>query len=174
MYKLMIVALLFALLGMFLVKGTSGRPFLSLDDFNLPADLINSLKGSPSDVPAGSMRSGAGSSATALKRVYKWQDDNGVWQFSDNEADAPGATLLELDGIINTIPAPPVVSTVVDDTVSETKAPPVTEHFNIPQAIIPQATIPQAMETLDKAREIQQSVNTRKAQIDQLISTEKP
>lgn len=150
MYKLMIAALMLALLGLFFIERSSDRPWLRLEDFEIPTGFLhqNGQKPAAADV----------NQQPAIKRVYTWKDEQGVTQFSDYEKDAAGATVLELNGIINTMPAPPLPvpesTTPVDGGKPEESA--LTAGFNIKAA----------METLEQARQLQQVVDTRKAEID--------
>lgn len=82
-----------------------------------------------------------------------WQDEDGVWQFSDNPNDAPGAEVMELDGKINTI---------------ESVAPqPVTKS---PTAIPGVATVSpgQAAELINTVNNLQETIYQRKADMDAL------
>ncbi|MCB1647533.1 MAG: DUF4124 domain-containing protein [Pseudomonadales bacterium] len=88
MLKIMILIVILACIGPFFIKGPNGKPLLSLDDFK--PDLTATKE---ELVPSGPTT------------VYKWQDENGVWQFSSDPADMPGAETMELDGNINTMEA---------------------------------------------------------------------
>ena len=68
MIKLMVLALIGAVVAPMLIKGPDGRPLMSWQDF----------------FSSPSKPSGTGvSSSSGLTTVYKWQDDEGNWHFSD-------------------------------------------------------------------------------------------
>lgn len=105
--KLMLFLLVLALAGPFLMKGPDGRPLLTLDDLELPAMKLPSL---PAISSGDDGASGSGGQQwiqwsnqdkvmlnpdvltreqLALLNIkeqpnlyYRWQDGNGVWQFS--------------------------------------------------------------------------------------------
>lgn len=66
MIKLMVLALIGAVVAPMLIKGPDGRPLMSWQDFF----------SSQSETPKVS-------SPTGLTTVYKWQDAEGNWHFSD-------------------------------------------------------------------------------------------
>ena len=152
MYKFMIVLLLAAVVALFLIPGPGDRPILKLENFKpdmtLPATLSDLLDDEQDQVE--------------ITRVYKWQDENGVWQFSNRPEDANGAEVIELDGIINTMgPLPEKNSPVAAAPTQTTSGPSLT-------------TVPlsQAMDTLDKARQLQETIDNRKSDLDKAIGTQ--
>jgi|TARA_B110000263_G_scaffold245380_1_gene254863 hypothetical protein len=145
MIKVMVFIVILACAGPFFIKGPDGKPLLTIDE--IMADL------SPANLIPNAVKSAAEPSAPALTKVYRWQDENGVWQFSDNPNDAPGAEVMELDGKINTI---------------ESVAPqPVTKS---PTAIPGVATVSpgQAAELMDTVNNLQETIDQRKADMDAL------
>jgi hypothetical protein len=66
--KVMVLVLIAAFVGLFFVTGPSGEPIMKLEDLKpeIP-DLMTSL-GKP-------------------VKVYKWQNESGVWQFSNQPVD---------------------------------------------------------------------------------------
>ncbi len=151
MYKLMIVVLLLALTGLFVVKGPSGKPVLDLEDLSF-GGWFEQLRENPV-VPSGQ---------PAIKRVYTWKDDQGVTQFSDHEEDAAGATVLELNGIINTIPALPLPA-------AESARPTSATRTGKPVEPALPVGFEEAMDAMEQARQLQQTLEARKAEIDRLI-----
>ena len=73
MLKIMVLLLIAAFAGLFFINGPNGEKVLSLDDFKLELPQANT-NGAPA----------------APEQVYKWQDENGVWQFSNQPRDVPG------------------------------------------------------------------------------------
>lgn len=142
--KFMMLLLVAAFVGLFFVKGPGGEPVLSVDDFTpeLP-DVESEAPGQP-------------------EKVYRWQDENGVWQFSNQPQDAVIADALgetvEYDGNINTIPAiqaPPA-------SASSSKSP--TSQLSIPTTVSGE----QAQQMMDTVNNLQQTVDERKAEMDRL------
>lgn len=146
MIKLMVFIVILACAGLFFIKEPDGKPLLTIDE--LMADL------SPANLIPDAVKSAAEPSAPALTKVYRWQDENGVWQFSDNPNDAPGAEVMELDGKINTIE-------------SVAPQPPATKS---PTAIPGVATVSpgQAAELMDTVNNLQETIDQRKADMDVL------
>ena len=145
MIKVMIFIVILACVGPFFIKGPDGKPLLNIEE--LMADL------SPTDLLPKAVQSAAESSAPAMTKVYRWQNENGVWQFSDNPNDAPGAEVMELDGKINMI---------------ESVAPP--SATKSPTAIPGVATVSsgQAAELMNTVNNLQENIDKRKADMDAL------
>jgi len=143
--KAMIVVLLAAFAGLFFLTGPNGEPILSLDDLK-------------PDVPELD-------SNTGTTKVYKWQDENGVWQFSNQPIDEGQGEVLELDGIINTMPA---TDTSILNAGRTTSSLP-SSGMSIPPSL---TTLPgdKVQEMMDTVNNLQQSVDDRKADIDQMTS----
>ena len=150
MIKLMIFIVIIACVGLFFIKGPDGTPLLSIEEFM--ADL-SPANFSASDLLPSAVQSAAESSAPAITKVYRWQDENGVWQFSDNPNDEPGAEVMELDGKINTI---------------ESVAP--QPKKKSPAGIPGVATVSpaQAGQLIDTVKNLQENIDQRKADMDAL------
>ncbi len=112
MIRLMIVLLLIAVIAPLFIKDPNGKSLMSLSDwqFDLPTSLqqmADKLKAAPVSEST-SEWSGVGArqpSTSQIKTVYKWQDEDGVWQFSDSPPAAGHAETMTLDGKINTMAA---------------------------------------------------------------------
>lgn len=91
MYKLMMLVMVVAFAGLFFVNGPNDEPILSFDD----------IKPNVPDMPAIDVPS----AQTTTTKVYKWQDEKGVWQFSNHPQDMVGAELVEINDSINTMAA---------------------------------------------------------------------
>ncbi|MDA0790704.1 MAG: hypothetical protein O2780_14750 [Proteobacteria bacterium] len=145
--KLMVVIVILACAGPFFIKGPDGQPLMTLDDLKpditSPADLLPDAL-APDPAPA------------EPTRVYKWQDENGVWQFSNNPADARGAEEVALDGHINTMEAfkPPPKQSAVKPSA--------------PSSIPGVATVSssQAAELMNTVTNLQETIDARKADLD--------
>jgi hypothetical protein len=93
MYKLMMVIMVAGFAGLFFINGPSGEPILSIDSMT-PS--VSALDGAQFESP---------SAPSSHTKVYKWQDEEGVWQFSNQPQDMEGAEVVEIDNNINTIAA---------------------------------------------------------------------
>ena len=92
-----------------------------------------------------------------VTEVYRWQDENGVWQFSNNPNDAPGAEVMALDGKINIIESAQLPPTASPET-----------RKSIPSSIPGVATVApeQAAELMDTVTNLQDTIDQRKADMD--------
>lgn len=134
--KIVILVVIAACIGPFFIKGPDGKPLLSLDDLK------------PSGEPE--------SVAPAPVTVYKWQDENGVWQFSSDPVDAEGAATMELDGNINIMPSTPVAGS------ADSKPGP---YAALPAGVTTVAP-DQIQEMMDTVNNLQETIDDRKAEID--------
>lgn len=116
MLKIMFLIVSLACLAPFLIKGPTGASLLSVADFSSAtslASIIERIKQTfgVADVidiadDASDGGQGAGKSPSAyVTKVYKWRDQQGVWQFSDGLNVPEGAELVEISHQINLIPA---------------------------------------------------------------------
>lgn len=151
----MIALLLAAVVVLFFITGPDGEPILTREDFKpevtLPAvsDLLDEHDQEDQ---------------SQVTRVYKWPDENGVWQFSNRAEDANGAEIIELDGIINTM-APLSV-------VERNSAVATGQNQTSPLPALTTAPLSQALDTLDKARHMQETMDNRKTELDKAIVTD--
>jgi hypothetical protein len=97
--RLLILAVIIVFGLLFLVEDPDGNTTLTIDDV---VDVVKELQNSTSDILPKDLQNFRSPSVT---KVYKWKDENGVWQFSNTPVDEPGVEVIELDGQINTIPA---------------------------------------------------------------------
>jgi hypothetical protein len=119
MLKIMLLIVVLACVGPFFIKAPNGNPLLSISDFTSGvsvdsiiegikkapglAELADGIKisGDAADGEQGKDKSTSGS----VTKVFKWRDEQGVWQFSDGPNVAEGAALVEISNQINLIPA---------------------------------------------------------------------
>lgn len=96
--------LVLGLAGMFVLKDPNGQAFLSVDDFIPDTSKITASveKILPEQVVGG------GSEKTM---VYRWQDANGNWQFSDQPPSDVIAEQVLIDTHLNSDIAPPTPKT---------------------------------------------------------------
>lgn len=154
MYKIIIVLLLVAFAGLFFIKGPSGEPFLTLEDFKPAATTLAKVSDMLDETKAG-----AEGQAT---QVYKWQDENGLWHFSNRAEDENGAEVIELDGIINTMAPIEVLERNSPAAVRQVQTSSLPSLTTVP--------LSQAMDTTNQARQLQQTLDDRKAELDKAIA----
>ena len=145
MIKLMIFAVILAGAALFFIKGPDGKHLLTVDK------LFGDFPGSSADLLPGE------SETPAVTRIYKWKDEDGVWQFSNSPADKEGAEVIELDGQINIVQA-----FRFPEPVKENKTP-----TPIPgvMTVSPQ----EAVNMLDTVNNLQETIDQRKADMDAII-----
>jgi hypothetical protein len=142
MIKVMVLLLIAAFAGLFFINGPDGEKILTLDDFKpeLPAEEAT---------------------VSAPEKVYKWQDENGVWQFSNQPRDENMGETVEYDGNINTMPA---TDTSILSQRGDTDARP---GLQIPAGMT-SVSGEQAQEMMDTVNNLQSTVDERKAELDRL------
>lgn len=142
--KVMVFFLVAAFSGLFFLKGPGGEAILSLEDFKPDVPKIES-----DPLPT---------------KVYRWQDENGVWQFSNQPADENQGELVELDGKINTMPAIDV--TTLNSARNKSGADR-SSGMSMPTGLTT-VSGSQLEEMMDTVNHLQETVDNRKAEIDQL------
>lgn len=144
--KILILVVIAACVAPFFIEGPDGEPLMTLE--RLTGESIV-----PEPVPD--------QQPSETVTVYKWQDDDGVWQFSNTPVEAPGVEIMELDGDINIVPSTPTSSAEKVETRGLTTSIP-----KIPgglTSVSPEA-ISEMMGTVDN---LQDAMDRRKAEIDQ-------
>lgn len=146
MVKLIILVVILGCVGLFVVKGPDGEPLMTVEKLfeGFPTSLSDLL---PADTEA--------KEAPAITKIYKWKDENGVWQFSNSPVDEEGAEIMELDGQINTVQA--------------FKAPPTTKKEKKGPTAIPgvmTVSPQQAGNMMDTVKNLQETIDQRKAEMD--------
>jgi hypothetical protein len=142
MLKVMVLLLIAAFAGLFFINGPDGEKVLSLEDFKpeLPAEEA---------------------AASVPEKVYKWQDENGVWQFSNQPRDEGMGETVEYDGNINTMPA-------ADTSVLSKRGDAAAKSgFQIPAGMT-SVSGEQAQEMMDTVNNLQSTVDERKSELDRL------
>lgn len=141
----MIVVLLAAFVGLFFLNGPNGEPLLTLDDLKPTLPEVES-----SPVPT---------------KVYKWQDENGVWQFSNQPVDEGQGEVIELDGKINIMPA--VDTSILGASPKASNSPSL--GMSIPPGLTT-VSGDKVQEMMDTVNNLQETVDNRKSEIDQITS----
>jgi hypothetical protein len=125
MLKIMLLIVMLACIGPFFIKAPNGEPLLTVADFAPDVSLASILERLKQDPGLASLtglakgidisgdasdgeqaEQGTGKNALgSVTKVYKWRDEQGVWQFSDGSNVAEGAALVEISHQINLMPA---------------------------------------------------------------------
>lgn len=146
--KIMILAVVAACVAPFFIEGPDGEPLITLKQ----------LTGETS--PPEPIRDHEPSEKAT---VYKWRDENGVWQFSNTAVDVEeveDVEIMELDGDINIMPSIPTSSTATVETRGlPARVPKIPSGLT---SVSPEA-ISEMMGTVDN---LQETMDRRKAEID--------
>lgn len=157
MIKILIVLVILACIGPFILKAPDGKPLMTLDDLKpvFPEVLIDLL----SKNAQRSLKDAA--AVNEPIKVYKWQDEAGAWHFSTDPNDADRGEVMELDGNINIIPA--LMPRAERDSAATTTA----SVSGMPSL----TTIPigQAQDVIKSAENLQMTVDSRKAELDKAL-----
>lgn len=142
--KIMILIVILACAGPFFIEGPDGEPLLTL------GDLMPSAADVPDVLPPEPVT------------VYKWQDENGIWQFSTEPV--TGAETMELDGQVTVMEA--LDERELRRLSSDSASPPA--NFTVPSGLTTVAPdkIEEMMKTVDS---LQTTVDDRKSQIDKAV-----
>lgn len=89
MIKLMLLGLIGLLAAPLIIKGPDGRPIMSLDDLNLFSSSPSAYKNTHDNA--------------SLTTVYKWQDAEGQWHFSDRQIEGDNHQTLKYNPNSNII-----------------------------------------------------------------------
>lgn len=95
--KCLVFLTVLGLAGFFVLKGPDGKPFLSPSDF-IPNR--NNINVNVEQILPEAVINNA-------ETVYRWRDQNGVWQFSDTAPDNVSAEEIQVDTHSNSDIAPP-------------------------------------------------------------------
>jgi len=158
--KMMLLLLIAAFVGLFFINGPNGKPLMTMDDFipEVPQSL-DELR-----------PSGVDTQPSEPTKVYKWKDENGIWQFSNREEDSvvtvdKAVEVMELDGDINIMPAvdiPPAKVRSAGATDSTKSG-----FSNLPSGLT--TVSPDKIgEMMDAVNNLQDTVDQRKQDLDKI------
>lgn len=153
MIKLLIGLLIIACILPLFIKGPDGEPIMSLSDWvpEVP-DAVSDLAGEVTPDPVSS----------DPVTVYKWQDEDGQWHFSNQPPEVPdGAETMELSGDINLMESVEIPEKRQQPTTTASASTP---SFTGPMTVAPE----QVKEMMETVNSLQQSVDDRKKEIDAL------
>lgn len=155
--RLMIGLLIVACIAPFFIKGPDGEPVMTLDDWRveLPEAMTSWF-----DQPSTS--SGVTGESAAASKIYKWQDEDGSWHFGNAPPEAVVAEALQL-GEVNLMPAyePPPAARQAQ---TQTAAP------AAPIGAVT-ATPGQIKEMMNTVNNLQQTIDSRKTEMDALTES---
>lgn len=139
--KIIIFIVILACAGPFFISGPDGEPLMTLDD------LMPAAPDVPDIVPA------------APVTVYKWQDENGIWQFSTEPVE--GAETMELDGQVTVMDSldPKDLQRLSGESTAKPAA------FKIPSGVTTVAP-DQVEKMMESVNSMQDTVDERKQEID--------
>lgn len=200
--KLMLLLVVLALAGPFVLRGPDGRPFITLDDLKLPSFKLPQLE--KSDPPAAATTdpqqwiqwadkvTGKTINPNVLTReqlallkieqqdniFYRWQDANGVWQFSN----LPNRNTL--NHVVRTNPDANVLQSMAQEDIdrafgrqvasqtgnSITENNPLASGKEMEKGLLPiPTTVPvtEIPKLLDQAKDVQRIMEQRLQKMDQ-------
>ncbi len=143
--KIIVLIVILACVGPFFIEGPDGEPLLRIEDF------MPSSPDLPDVAPAEPVT------------VYKWQDENGVWQFSTEPVEGVDAETMELDGSVTVMEAldPRELRRLQGD---EPESP----SFNLPSGLMTVAP-DKVEEMMDAANNLQSTIDERKEEVDKQV-----
>ena len=153
--KLIIGVLIIACIAPLFIKGPDGKPIMTIDDWipEVP-ESAEKLAGNIADevVP------------TEPTRVYKWQDEDGQWHFSNTPPNALASEEMELDGDIN----------IMDPfEVPEEEEEVASGGMEMPSNPFMTASPDQVEEMMETVNGLQGTLDDRAAEIDKLTNPNK-
>lgn len=169
--KLLLILVIGAVAAPLFIKGPDGKPIMQVSDLLpvevLPSSVAQQLGIAPttsSSQPPSPQSSGA---------IYRWQDDDGQWHYSDK---APAHTQSENVTLkpVNTVPALKTQTqqsgNTADRLQSDTKATGNTADLisKLPDSLNPADTAA----LLEQAKKTQRIIQERQAQIDALMKNQ--
>lgn len=179
--KFLMFAMVLAMMGPFLLKGSDGRPLMSIDEmfsgeggfstgiakavemFNMALNMgKNSMSSEPGDQGETEAQDVAGKT-----KVHRWKDENGVWQFSDANTSGSTTEVVYINPNTNILQFNDLEKLKKLQAEQQKKPPPK------PQAQTPAPGVPsvgQAMQTMQQAQQLQESLNKRAEQQQQMLN----
>ncbi len=162
MIKLLIALVIIACIAPLFIKGPDGEPIMTLDDWKieLPASFDELVKRPEPELPAAEQK--------LPTTVYKWQDENGIWQFSNQPVEGENVEVMELDGKINTIPAVPIITQNPGGGAKQPATSSKPAIATIPSGLT-SVSVEKIAEMMDAVNNLQETVDERKALMDKIV-----
>jgi hypothetical protein len=165
--KLIVFVMLIAFAGLFFVKDPKGNPFLTVDEFIPSVPSMPSIPSLPEAADLLPVSNPESFTKSGLTTIYKWRDEDGVWQFSNRAADAGlEVETLQLDGNINIMPS--LATALVSQAKAETTSVDASAISNLPSGMTTVAPekIAEMMETVTN---LQDTVDQRHKNLEAAI-----
>jgi hypothetical protein len=143
--RMMICIVVIAIAAPFFIPGPNGTPIMTLDMFKFEKPSI-----SLPDINLG----GGSDAASTNQALYRYQDENGVWHFTDQLPPEGEAEQIEVSDI-NLMEAPPPPKLVEKE--STVSASPLT-------------AITRGAEVMEEAQEVQELLDSRLEDMDQSLN----
>jgi len=174
--KLLLILVIGAVAAPLFIKGPDGQPLMQVSDLIpaevLPETLVKTLGISPSSTSSQSSSSPS-SSTQPGSAIYRWQDDNGQWHYSDK---APAHTQSESVTLqpVNTVPALKTQTQQNGNTSArlQSDTEPKANTTDLTSALPSSLNPSDAAALLEQAKETQRIIQERQAQIDALMKNQ--
>ena len=148
--KLLLLALVLALASPFIFKKPDGQPILNITDILEPAQNISHTI----------------SSTAQPQTLYRWQDTEGTWHFSDNPPENVNAQKIEVEDKISSMKTIDLPEDYLDqDNKSKRFDPTEKDTPSVPFTTAPIEKVPEMLETI---QDFQQSLDNHKQQLDNI------
>jgi len=170
--KFLLFAIVLAMMGPFLLKGEDGRPLVSFNDVFSDGDefsqgfdkMFGFLKqfkqfgSSALNQPSDDMESQQ--SVEGKTKVHRWKDAEGVWQFSDANTSGGDSEVVYIDPNTNILQYNDLEELKKFQAQNKRKA---SASKAVQKSAAPSGMPPitQAMDTMQKAQDVQQQIDDR-------------
>lgn len=171
--KFMIFILVLGLAGPFIMKGPDGRPLMDLRDFipdfssmkRKATGMINDVNNTVGDLSEGGSSEAIGDFGKT--RVYRWQDENGQWQYSDTPPPSQNAEKLLINPNVNIVESTKIerqtASEEVDTQETDAKQPGI--ELPLPMTVSPS----EARKLIDDAKAINDLAEKRTEALEAIV-----
>jgi len=109
-YKLLLFVIVSAVTAPFVLRDRDGRPLMSIHDLHMPeitlpdaSGLKDAVRSATESVETASDEVRENTGTKASTRIYKWQDEEGGWHFSNSAPGEHGATEVAVDTSVNVL-----------------------------------------------------------------------
>lgn len=140
----MIAIVVIAIAAPFFIPGPDGTPIMTLEKLNIGSFSLPDIG------------LGDGTEDSGVETVYRYQDDQGVWHYTDQVPVDNSAEQIEVSTDINLIQAPPAAPE------TPTSQPEISAN--------PLTAITRGAEVMDDAQAVQQMLDDRAEQMDQSLN----
>lgn len=138
---MMLVILVVAMAAPYFIKGRDGKPLMAFGP-EQPIDILSSEK--------------------TRQQYMKWQDENGVWHFGDEVPEGVTPQVVSVDTAANVIRSVKLPEKESEN--DQQHSDPATPSVPLPMTVAPE----QISQMMDDAANVQQLMNDRTKQLDNL------